>query len=185
MECLSPLSMATWPSTDGKGKRLWLLRAELQPIPGPSTGLTGQNNQESFSSGQTSLSLHPEGCQNAHFPSDKNCSSDSPPIPTPMAIQYIIMRQAEVLTLGSRIPPSTFLLCQNSVANIQGPFQPCPQGAWPVTAHLLTQDKLLNLVSSAVMQVTKAKAVHIAPQVDNTQVGAARKTLTHIDSELS
>lgn len=61
----------------------------------------------------------------------------------------------------------------------------CPQGAWPVTAHLLTQDKLLNLVTFTVMQVTNAKVVYVATQVGTTQVAVARKTLTPIDSELS
>lgn len=67
---------------------------------------------------------------------------DSSCIPTPTRINTC---QAKVLTLGSPTPPSTCLLCPNPAANTQGPFQPCPQGAWPVTAHLLTQDKLLEL----------------------------------------
>lgn len=73
----------------------------------------------------------------------------------------------------------------NPKDNIQGPLWPCPQGAWPVTAYLLTQEKLLNLVTFTVMQVTNAKVVHVATQVGTIQVGAARKTLTPIDSELS
>lgn len=121
--------------------------------------------------------------KNVRFPLARNDVSDSPHTPLPWQFSELSCARLKYWPLAP--PDTTYLLIMpNLVVNTQDPLRPCPQGAWPVTAHLLTQDKLLNSVTFAVMQVTNAKVVHVATQVGTTQVGAARETLTHVDSEL-